>query len=72
MELFATGQAPERLDPDAQKVLRAGIRAIHEETLASTDFEGKTGVSPRGDPHRASSDAAQSPAHAAASRPSPC
>jgi serine protein kinase len=47
MDLFATGNAPERLDPDAQKVLRAGIRAIYEETASSVDFEGRTGVSPR-------------------------
>jgi predicted Ser/Thr protein kinase len=62
MELFATGTAPERLDPDAQKVLRAGIRAIYEETAASVDFEGKTGVSPR-EIRTVLFDAAQSPAH---------
>jgi predicted Ser/Thr protein kinase len=47
MELFATGQAPERLDPDAQKVLRAGIESIYHESTASVDFEGRLGVSPR-------------------------
>jgi serine protein kinase len=47
MDLFATGAAPERLDPDAQKVLRAGIEAIYQETQSSVDFEGRLGVSPR-------------------------
>jgi predicted Ser/Thr protein kinase len=47
LDLYATGNPPDRLDPDAQKVLRAGIRAIYNETASSVDFEGKTGVSPR-------------------------
>jgi predicted Ser/Thr protein kinase len=63
MDLFTTGAAPERLDPDAQKVLRAGIRAIYEETASSVEFEGKSGVSPR-EIRTALLDAAQSPEHA--------
>jgi serine protein kinase len=47
MDLFATGTPPERLDPDAQKVLHAGIEQIYHESDASVDFEGKIGVSPR-------------------------
>lgn len=63
MELFATGTAPERLDPDAQKVLRAGIEQIYNESFSSADFEGKAGVSPR-EVRTLLLDAAQSPAHA--------
>jgi serine protein kinase len=62
MELFAFGSAPDRLDPEAQKVLRAGIRSIYEETAVSVDFEGRTGVSPR-EIRTALFDAAQSPNH---------
>ena len=47
MDLFATGAAPERLEPDAQKILRAGIEAIYQESQSSVDFEGRLGVSPR-------------------------
>jgi predicted Ser/Thr protein kinase len=47
MELFATGTAPERLDPESQKVLRAGIKQIYHESDSSVDFEGRIGVSPR-------------------------
>ncbi len=47
MDLYATGRAPERLDPDAQKVLRAGIREIYEESDAYPIYEGRIGASPR-------------------------
>ncbi len=47
LDIYATGQAPERLDGDAQKLLRANVRAIYHETDASLDFEGRSGVSPR-------------------------
>jgi len=47
MELYATGTPPERLDGDAQKLLRANIRALFHETDAHVDFEGRSGVSPR-------------------------
>lgn len=47
MDLFATGAVPDRLDPEAQKVLRAGISALYHESDASVDFEGRVGVSPR-------------------------
>jgi serine protein kinase len=60
MELFATGTPPERLDPDAQKVLRAGIQQIYHESDTSADFEGRLGVSPR-EMRTLLLDAAQSP-----------
>lgn len=63
MDLFATGNPPERLDADAQKVLRAGIRSIYEETAAHVEFEGRTGVSPR-EIRTVLFDAAQSTDHA--------
>ncbi len=47
MDMYAVGQPPERLDADAQKLLRANIRALVEETDSSLEFEGRTGVSPR-------------------------
>jgi predicted Ser/Thr protein kinase len=47
MDLFATGAPPERLDPEAQKVLKSGIAALYHESDASVDYEGKLGVSPR-------------------------
>lgn len=47
MDLFTTGAAPERLEPDAQKILRAGIESIYQESQSSVDFEGRLGVSPR-------------------------
>jgi predicted Ser/Thr protein kinase len=62
LELYASGHPPERLDPDAQKVLRAGIRALYDETASAVDFEGKVGVSPR-EVRTVLFDAAQSPDH---------
>ncbi|MDI3291041.1 serine protein kinase PrkA [Polyangium sp. 15x6] len=47
MEAYATGTPPERLDGDSQKLLRANIRALYQETDATVDFEGRSGVSPR-------------------------
>ncbi|APR77192.1 putative serine protein kinase, PrkA [Minicystis rosea] len=63
MEIFASGSPPERLDPDAQKVLRAGIRSIYNETASTVEFEGRSGVSPR-EIRTLLLDAAQSPEHA--------
>src|SRR6185295_3785323 len=62
-ELFASGTAPDRLEPDAQKVLRAGIEAIYHESDSSVDFEGRLGVSPR-EVRTLLLDAAQSREHA--------
>jgi predicted Ser/Thr protein kinase len=47
MDLYATARAPERLDPDAQKVLRAGVREVFEESDAYPIYEGRIGASPR-------------------------
>ena len=47
MDLFATGAPPDRLDADAQKLLRASIEAIYQESASAVDFEGRLGVSPR-------------------------
>lgn len=47
MDLYATGRAPERLEADAQKVLRAGVREVFEESDAYPIYEGRIGASPR-------------------------
>lgn len=47
MDLYATGRAPERLEPDAQKVLRAGVREVFEESDSYPIYEGRVGASPR-------------------------
>jgi predicted Ser/Thr protein kinase len=47
MDLYATGRAPERLEPDAQKVLRAGVREVFEESDSYPIYEGRIGASPR-------------------------
>ena len=63
MDLFTHGTPPERLDPEAQKVLKAGIAAIYRESDSFIDFEGRIGVSPR-EMRTLLLDAAQSPDHA--------
>lgn len=47
MDLYATARAPERLEPDAQKVLKAGVREVFEESDAYPIYEGRIGASPR-------------------------
>jgi predicted Ser/Thr protein kinase len=47
MDLYAQGRAPERLEPDAQKVLRAGVREVYEESDSYPIYEGRIGASPR-------------------------
>ena len=47
MDLYASSRVPERLEPDAQKVLRAGIREVFEESDAYPIYEGRIGASPR-------------------------
>jgi serine protein kinase len=47
MELYATGQPPDRLDADAKKLLRANIAKVYGESDANVDYEGATGASPR-------------------------
>src|SRR6185295_13375373 len=47
MDLYANGRSPERLEPDAQKVLRAGVREVFEESDSYPIYEGRIGASPR-------------------------
>lgn len=47
MDLYSTGRAPERLETDAQKVLRAGVREVFEESDSYPIYEGRIGASPR-------------------------
>ncbi|EYF07916.1 PrkA family serine protein kinase [Chondromyces apiculatus] len=63
VDLYATGAPPERLDPDAQKLLRASVEALYHESDASGDYEGRLGISPR-EVRTVLLDAAQSPEHA--------
>lgn len=45
--LYATGRAPERLEADAQKVLRSNVRQLFEESQSEPVYEGRIGASPR-------------------------
>jgi predicted Ser/Thr protein kinase len=47
MELYATGQAPSRLDREAQKLVASNIKALHAESDAYPIYEGRVGASPR-------------------------
>lgn len=47
MILYADGRAPERLDNEERKLLRANIGRIYRETESAVDYEGRIGVSPR-------------------------
>lgn len=47
MDLYASSKVPERLETDAQKVLRAGIREVFEESDSYPIYEGRIGASPR-------------------------
>ncbi|HEY2514460.1 MAG TPA: serine protein kinase PrkA, partial [Polyangiaceae bacterium] len=46
-ELYAGERPPERLDADAQKVLRTNVRELYEESDAYPIYEGRIGASPR-------------------------
>lgn len=61
-ELYATGRPPERLEPEQQKLIRANVSRIYEETSSSIDYEGRLGVSPR-EMRTVLLDAAQSAEH---------
>ena len=60
MDLYATGRAPERLESDAQKVLKADVRQVYEESDSYPIYEGRIGASPR-EMRAVLLDAAQSP-----------
>jgi predicted Ser/Thr protein kinase len=47
MDLFAWGTPPERLDSEAQKLLRASIDQIYRESDIYPIYEGRIGASPR-------------------------
>jgi len=61
-DLYALGKTPDRLDADAQKLLRSAIADIWSETESSPVYEGRIGASPR-EMRIALLDAAQSPAY---------
>jgi len=60
LDLYATGRIPERLDPDAQKILRANVPDVFEESDPYPIYEGRVGASPR-EMRVVLLDAAQSP-----------
>ena len=47
LDLYADGAAPERLESDKRKVLKANVGALYRETDNDIDYEGRVGVSPR-------------------------
>ncbi len=47
VDLYATGRAPDRLEPDAQKLLTSSIKEIYQESEAYPIYEGRIGASPR-------------------------
>jgi serine protein kinase len=47
MDLFTLGVTPERLDPEAQKLLKANISEIYRESEVYPIYEGRIGASPR-------------------------
>jgi predicted Ser/Thr protein kinase len=59
-DLYSQGRAPERLDAESQKVLRAAIKDIWAESDSYPIYEGRVGASPR-EMRIALLDAAQSP-----------
>jgi len=46
-DLYSTGRIPERLDADQEKVLRAHVRDLYDESKAYPIYEGLIGASPR-------------------------
>jgi serine protein kinase len=46
-DLYSQGRAPERLDSESQKVLRAAIKDIWAESDSYPIYEGRVGASPR-------------------------
>ena len=47
LDLYAVGQIPERFEPEQQKLLRANIAEIYNESDAYPIYEGRIGASPR-------------------------
>ncbi|MGD0677776.1 MAG: serine protein kinase PrkA [Polyangiaceae bacterium] len=46
-DLYSLGKAPERLDADSQKLLRASIKEVWAESESYPIYEGRVGASPR-------------------------
>jgi len=46
-DLYAFGRTPERLESDAQKLLRANVEELYKESDAYPIYEGRIGASPR-------------------------
>ncbi|GAC1353718.1 MAG: serine protein kinase [Polyangiales bacterium] len=59
-DVYATGVLPERLDPESDKILRAGIEEVYDESKPYPIYEGRVGASPR-ELKTVLLDAAQSP-----------
>lgn len=47
MDLYSTGKPPDRLDDEAQKLIKASIPRLYEEGDAYVIYEGSVGASPR-------------------------
>jgi predicted Ser/Thr protein kinase len=47
MDLYSTGKPPERLDDEAQKLIKAAIPRLYDEGDAYVIYEGSVGASPR-------------------------
>lgn len=47
LDLYAHGRAPERLDSDQQKVLKASVAEVYTESDSYPIYEGRIGASPR-------------------------
>jgi predicted Ser/Thr protein kinase len=46
-DVYAGERPPERFEPDAQKLLRANVRELYEESDSYPIYEGRIGASPR-------------------------
>lgn len=47
MDLYSTGKPPERLDDEAQKLIKAAIPRLYDESDSYVIYEGSVGASPR-------------------------
>jgi predicted Ser/Thr protein kinase len=61
-DLYATGRAPDRLEPDAQRALVTNLKDIYSESEPYPIYEGRIGASPR-EMRGVLLDAAQSPSY---------
>jgi serine protein kinase len=61
-DLYATGRAPDRLEPDVQRALATNVKEIYGESDPYPIYEGRIGASPR-EMRGVLLDAAQSPSY---------